>query len=254
MTTDITYSQLLNKYDNLASIPYAELLRTKEWRLKRDVILNRDEWCCTQCKRSGTDDSQRDPLTGKSSFFSLEFKTTEDPSELEAYYRDKREFERLPDSLREGIASTYKFLIKYAAEGKAFINFDNLILNIMSPAKDYLKLYHKIVYPGRLIKVHAESTTERIILHVHHLYYVLSRPPWEYPEEGLKTLCDECHWALHQRVKIKVLSDENDAEFKELTPCLRCSGAGVFPQFGHVQKGICFRCHGAKYEELMDSK
>lgn len=30
-------------------------------------------------------------------------------------------------------------------------------------------------------------------LHVHHNYYDYSLLPWEYPEESLITLCEECH-------------------------------------------------------------
>lgn len=31
-------------------------------------------------------------------------------------------------------------------------------------------------------------------LHVHHCYYKIGLEPWEYPEQSLITLCDECHW------------------------------------------------------------
>jgi len=30
-------------------------------------------------------------------------------------------------------------------------------------------------------------------LHVHHLFYVTGRDPWNYPNFSLVTLCDECH-------------------------------------------------------------
>lgn len=30
-------------------------------------------------------------------------------------------------------------------------------------------------------------------LHVHHQYYIKSLNPWEYKDESLITLCDECH-------------------------------------------------------------
>lgn len=30
-------------------------------------------------------------------------------------------------------------------------------------------------------------------LNVHHGYYARGRSPWEYPDEHLKTLCEECH-------------------------------------------------------------
>jgi len=30
-------------------------------------------------------------------------------------------------------------------------------------------------------------------LHVHHRYYIKGRDPWDYPDEALVTLCEECH-------------------------------------------------------------
>jgi 5-methylcytosine-specific restriction endonuclease McrA len=46
------------------------------------------------------------------------------------------------------------------------------------------------------------------ILQVHHKYYHKypngTRPkPWDYPDEALITLCDNCHKRVHQTTKIK---------------------------------------------------
>ena len=49
-----------------------------------------------------------------------------------------------------------------------------------------------------------------------------------------------------------IVYDKNRNNVANYTPCLRCYGAGEFPQFNHVQSGICFRCLGAKYEELIE--
>lgn len=38
------------------------------------------------------------------------------------------------------------------------------------------------------------STTNT--LHVHHLYYIADSEPWDYPDELLRCLCDQCH-AIH---------------------------------------------------------
>ena len=35
-------------------------------------------------------------------------------------------------------------------------------------------------------------------LHVHHIYYLKGKKPWEYDNDMYKTLCDECH-DLHHR-------------------------------------------------------
>ena len=38
------------------------------------------------------------------------------------------------------------------------------------------------------------------------------------------------------------------------TPCVRCNGMGYFPEYKKIENGICFRCRGARYEELIESK
>lgn len=35
--------------------------------------------------------------------------------------------------------------------------------------------------------------TDQKTLHVHHKYYLPDKDPWDYPEEVLITLCEECH-------------------------------------------------------------
>ncbi len=87
-------------------------------------------------------------------------------------------------------------------------------------------------------------------LHVHHKYYQLNKLAWEYPKESLITLCWICHENLHKDEVVDVL-DEEGKVVKKYSPCQRCFGAGMFPEFRHVESGICFRCNGAKYEELI---
>jgi len=44
-------------------------------------------------------------------------------------------------------------------------------------------------------------------LHVHHLYYLRDRSPWEYPPESLRCLCKTCHeyyTELNEQIKIKL--------------------------------------------------
>lgn len=35
-------------------------------------------------------------------------------------------------------------------------------------------------------------------LNVHHCFYIKSMEPWEYPDDMLKTLCEQCHKKRHQ--------------------------------------------------------
>lgn len=39
-------------------------------------------------------------------------------------------------------------------------------------------------------------------LHVHHKYYIFKKDPWEYPDDLLITLCEDCHrcWEGHSYI------------------------------------------------------
>ncbi|MEO6149946.1 MAG: hypothetical protein ABIN95_09025 [Mucilaginibacter sp.] len=87
-------------------------------------------------------------------------------------------------------------------------------------------------------------------LHVHHTYYQDGRLPWEYPDIALKVICWSCHEKLHKNETINWL-DTNGNIKGELNPCPRCFGAGWFPEYVHVENGVCFECSGAKYIELI---
>jgi 5-methylcytosine-specific restriction endonuclease McrA len=86
-------------------------------------------------------------------------------------------------------------------------------------------------------------------LHVHHKYYQENKKPWEYPENATITVCKHCHQFLHETEKIPFL-DKNGRPISLLTPCIRCNGTGEIYEYKHIESGICFRCRGAKYDEL----
>ncbi len=50
-----------------------------------------------------------------------------------------------------------------------------------------------------------------------------------------------------------MVRENSGIEIGALKPCYRCHGTGYFPEYNHVEDGICFRCRGAKYEQLIDS-
>jgi len=37
-------------------------------------------------------------------------------------------------------------------------------------------------------------------LHVHHRYYLKGKKPWDYPDEALVTLCEDCHKYTHEMI------------------------------------------------------
>jgi hypothetical protein len=87
-------------------------------------------------------------------------------------------------------------------------------------------------------------------LHVHHTVYYQGKEPWEYPDELLESLCWKCHEDVHSDNEIPILDSSGNVVGK-YTYCKRCHGAGWFPEYKHVRGGVCFRCEGARYEELI---
>lgn len=93
-------------------------------------------------------------------------------------------------------------------------------------------------------------------LHVHHKHYIYGLDPWEYKDTELITLCEDCHKEIHSTTEIhhyRLNKKTNMLEQVEFTPCCRCDGVGYFSEYRHVQNGICFRCHGARYDEFITS-
>ena len=43
----------------------------------------------------------------------------------------------------------------------------------------------------------ADQRGKMFSLHVHHLFYIKDRAPWEYPSAYLVVLCSECHAGTH---------------------------------------------------------
>ena len=89
-------------------------------------------------------------------------------------------------------------------------------------------------------------------LQVHHKRYIIGLDPWEYNDTDLITLCEACHNDLHLQEEVPVYRLEgNHIVGAHFTPCSRCGGRGWIPEYAHVQGGICFRCYGAKYDEII---
>ncbi len=236
---------------------YKELLDSKEWKQKRALIIERDKLICQHChnanllstcevKHGLRLDIQNNafllyylfPLQHNASLKSLAKKI----------YGSNREqcFLKI-DSLysKNRIKHT---LVYYEKQDTTIIKPLAVRTFINSEYKWYLDfpIISNLV-PAINIK---EEWIYNTTLHVHHTYYKYDLLPWEYPDASLVTLCWFCHENLHKNEKIPVL-DEHGNEIQKYTPCPRCYGAGVFPEFHHVYDGICFQCDGAKYLELM---
>lgn len=80
-------------------------------------------------------------------------------------------------------------------------------------------------------------------LNIHHTYYTRECKPWEYENDSLVTLCEDCHKKRHENTRIP-LYDQEKRLISNLIPCDRCGGSGYLPQYNHVEHGICFKCNG----------
>lgn len=95
-------------------------------------------------------------------------------------------------------------------------------------------------------------------LHVHHKCYIEDELPWIIDDIHLISLCYQCHKKIHDNQIIPVyrrdLRGDLHVTEKQTIYCYRCNGAGWFPQYDHVEEGICFRCRGNCIESTIFSR
>lgn len=90
-------------------------------------------------------------------------------------------------------------------------------------------------------------------LNMHHRYYLYMHYPWAYNDNALITLCKSCHLLVHNTLSPIVYAQKGSfLKPMKFTPCRRCNGYGYLSEYNHVQGGLCFRCKGMKYEELIN--
>lgn len=93
------------------------------------------------------------------------------------------------------------------------------------------------------------TTVNRVILDLHHRYYIQGRKPWEYDDDCFLPLCRECHNNVHLNQAIPLYQENSSNseiinENLQLIQCDRCHGEGYISRYQHIQNGICFKCWG----------
>ncbi len=253
------YSELEEQYEEQTYIPYAELLLTDEWKEKRALILQRDTHFCTSCH------------SGASIYI----------HGRHLYYTDgdyvKQEQIVRTDLSRAFIKDTFKIeeisILRSSFHSNCFFGASNN--GILFACRDWNLakefpidelLFHFIIldsgYLMPFIDIPVKELNEenillpkfsdrKIQLHVHHNFYIHKNLPWDYEDDALITLCNWCHWELHQKEAVPVYTMDGTGELYEMSYelCSRCGGAGFFPEYEHVQRGVCFQCGGARYFE-----
>lgn len=240
---------------------YRDLLEKPEWKNKRKIILKRDENRCVNCDNLHLVEN-------------LEVGILVSFMGRHSILKEKKEVSLLIDKVGGSSPD---------AGGKVRVfNEVNLIetehyvvyYQLNSDDNRYVKPVIGIVHNNEKIK---GFTLEHLILfgfakrlllerdflmnstwiyavglHIHHTYYQEGLLPWEYPNESLQTLCWHCHEELHKNEKVPYLNTQG-IECGKLTPCLRCFGSGYLPQYYYYLGGVCFRCNGARFEEMIGS-
>lgn len=231
---------------------YEEQLNSLEWKNKREAILKRDGYKCQNCLNRTLINKFTISLDAIGNIFNKVIYIIYD-KESGNTYRCNTQYE---------LVFLYKLQLKYRDKQSVLAlssgngNFINLISTLILPEKlDYTNLSRKEkqIKQEQYLKFISDEKLENIEwldtngLHIHHKYYQINKLAWEYPDDALQTLCWECHETLHKNTKINVL-DENGISIDERIVCDRCFGAGRFPEYGHVQGGICFKCKGSRFE------
>ncbi len=249
---------------------YAELLMDEKWQEKRQGIIKRDNNCCQKCNNI----SQLPEL--EYGVFHSVNTTKKTINALVRRAVTLVEF-RCPESILKDNFKNHIFYFYRLNGFKIMVGIREMTfneVNVFGESIHYSDIIKAIVQPSNNVPMDIlsneeyDSRYERLSevvkklnssqhiwkyfkgLHVHHTYYQHNKMPWEYPDESLQTLCINCHIQLHKEQTIPVL-DENGVNIGEYHYCDRCSGAGWFPQYLHVEEGICFKCKGARYVELI---
>lgn len=259
---------------------YQEQLESEKWKEKRKEIILRDKCCCKKCGNS--------KIIENATKITVTPKITDEYLAFQFFHNGEKHFRMFYYS-RNIINSSFISSLRYALD--VYISEFESIINIYAIRRfklDFekcinetkqriLQLGEQPIHPSRqgrkgifYRKIALEMLTSELQwykdlqnsyqdenswlvipgLNVHHKFYVKNRMAWDYDDAALTTLCADCHKDLHQNEEV-LQYDEYGNVVRKLTVCSRCNGAGILPQYMHVQNGICFRCWGVQYDELI---
>ena len=257
---------------------YQEKLRSPKWRIKRKGILRRDKYICKDCLKGEThtfsfgskssvlvrvNDAYyigSDSIWDEPQYTLLQFIKKIKPKPFVSYKIDGYPGYIFINDDGYIIISTVPKTINICN----MVQRNYMITHVEHKYPNLYLIYDKKIDPGELLDTKRFSDLEIIDcsnwnrrdikectyqLHVHHKYYVLGNDPWDYDNQALVTLCHECHYERHINQDIPVYGIECGG--RKVIPyyhiCDRCGGEGHFPQWEHVQDGVCFKCWGTGY-------
>lgn len=239
---------------------YSEQLQHRLWKQKRELILKRDGYKCQNCYNKTLIDTLNISFadfgtTAANLYYLLIDKNTGEINRCLTSYDKKFDF-KLRELGEEG---------SIIALSNAINGWVNLIATVVLKPK--LSIGNKstpleLLQKGEsLSRQKAQEKALRNLdgnelqklqwidtkgLHIHHKYYQIGKLAWDYPDTALITLCWSCHEIEHINSEIDVL-DENGNFVEKRQVCPKCYGAGMFPEYLHVQNGVCFLCIGNRF-------
>jgi hypothetical protein len=236
--------------------PYTLLLESDEWVNKRNKIVNRDNNRCSKCfNLSFINEIELNArlarcfITKKGVFFN--FKDIQSSDLITRMYNASIE-DIIHDNLyfiltthQNQIIAVFKLIINEIAS--SFIDYLNKSSELVTNKMEFelTEIFRKF-YSTEAKQI---SWIHTKYLNVHHTFYQKGKNPWEYEDQHLITLCQPCHFKVHEEETI-YLHDERGGKI-ELIICNRCGGTGNLPHYHYVDKGICFKCLGNRFVQKL---
>lgn len=207
---------------------YKEQLESTNWKAKRNEILKRDNYRCTNCNTKASpylNFSRKFGIKSYSEMISEGYSITHVSNDI-----------RSVQAVNETSSQTVSFIEQTTQP----LELEKLFFALRwNEGNDWF------IGAYQLICFYKEIKPEEIlpILNIHHKYYVENKLAWEYNNEVLITLCDSCHKIEHEKAATSVF-DENGKYLYSPEKCDRCFGSGYLPVYKYYKNGICFKCGG----------
>jgi len=245
---------------------YIDQLRSPDWLLKRESILERDGFRCQNCFNRSLFKHFSISLVGMglNSKGKLCFTVFDKVSKSERRYD-------------ANLTKSQGYYLYQLAKEKSIIALTSFnesdclhIATILVPKKlKYSDIRHWKATDKYRYEIERQSKQERYFklitnedlsslkwyntlgLHVHHKYYEKYKLAWDYDDSALITLCWDCHSKLHGNELIEYRY-QYGSTCNTMKPCSRCNGLGWIPKYHHVERGICFKCEGKRFIEYFD--
>lgn len=253
----------------MIKISYPEQLETQEWLSKRTQILLRDNNTCQFCGRQASESIRSDNFDeGRIHNIGIDTNSgtiTKELLEMDSIKSSKEFAEELGATGSE-IGCQKNNYILVLTNRMIFVYILNTTISNYHQEKGKFKAVRARIHAKHPVYIFFKEEKELdslnlpvyycqediVKLNVHHKYYLVGKNAWEYETDALVTLCDRCHSQIHKNSDVEAYLYRDGIKIAmNYTPCTRCNGVGYFPEYKKIENGICFRCRGYRYEELI---